>query len=124
MHVFPVNVGHTLLYSVAGLIICSIAGIIFYLVFDPLHMPAAEALDLATQFEVAADGLQQAQGSEPRDIACVFGHVKAHTHVAFGPQVVDFVRLDVVEQVCEPARHGQVAVVEGIDSTFPLLKKS
>jgi hypothetical protein len=47
-----------------------------------------------------ADRLQQSHGPQSGDVTSVFRDVKTHTDMALGPKVVDFIRLDIINQVC------------------------
>jgi len=46
------------------------------------------------------------------DVAGVLRHVERHAHMRLRPEVVDLVRLEVVEQLHHLHRVGEVAVVE------------
>ena len=59
-----------------------------------------------------ADGLENALGAQAVDVAGVFRDVEADPHVRLGPQIVDFVRLQLIEQLHHLHRVGQVAVVQ------------
>jgi len=67
------------------------------------------------------DGLQEPQGSQTRDVAGVFRHVKAHPHVALRAEVIDFVRLDLMEEIRQVTGDAEVSVVE-VHARFGIVK--
>ena len=59
-----------------------------------------------------ANGLEQAQGANAVDVGSVFRTFKAHSHMALGAEVVDFVGLRFLHDAYEVAGVAQVAVVQ------------
>ena len=58
-----------------------------------------------------ADGLEQAQGTERVGVGRVLGRLEAHLHVALGGEVVDLVRLVLLDEADEVGGIRHVAVV-------------
>ncbi len=59
-----------------------------------------------------ANGFEDAQRTEPVGIRGVFGSFERHLHVAHGGEVVDLVRLHLLNDADQVGRVGHVAVVE------------
>ncbi len=79
------------------------------------HLGAAglvEANLLPAVLHVAADGLQQPDDPHAHHVHGVLGLIEAHADMALGAQVVDLVRLDLIQQIAEGPRVGEVTVVE------------
>src|SRR3972149_2958879 len=58
------------------------------------------------------DGLQDAHGAEPCDITGVFRQIEAHPHMRLSRQVVNLIRLHVVDQLDQVARSGYISVMQ------------
>jgi len=58
------------------------------------------------------DSFQDPQGAEGIGIGGVFRRFEAHSHVALGPQVVDLVGLDLLDDLDQVAAVGQIAVMQ------------
>ena len=60
----------------------------------------------------AADGLQEPGDPQAGHIPGIFGHVEADPHMALGGQVIDFVRLDIVDQMAELPGVAQIPIMQ------------
>lgn len=59
-----------------------------------------------------AYGLKYAQGADPIGVGGVFGLLKAYRHVGLSRQIVNLVRLDLLNDAYQAGRICQVAVVQ------------
>jgi hypothetical protein len=59
-----------------------------------------------------AQGFEDTRGADAGDIAGVFGNVETHTHMALRAEMVNLVRLEVVDELHEIPAISEVAVVE------------
>ncbi len=76
------------------------------------HLRRGGLVDAGVLEPQLADRLQQPAGAEARHLAGVLGHVEGDADVALGPQVVDLVGPELLEQEVERGAVVQVAVVE------------
>ena len=60
----------------------------------------------------AADGFEKAHGAQAGDVAGVFGHVETDAHMALRGQMVELVRREAVDQIQDPFRAGEIAVMQ------------
>ena len=71
-------------------------------------------VDAATLLDAEdAHGFEQAQGTETVGVGRVLGLLERHGDMALRGEVVDFVRLDLLDHAHEAGRIGQVAIVQG-----------
>jgi hypothetical protein len=59
-----------------------------------------------------ADGFEDAQGAHTVGVGGIFGGLEADRHVAHGAEVVDFVRLGLLDDTDQVGGVGEVAVVQ------------
>ena len=59
-----------------------------------------------------ADGLEHAQGADRIGIRGVFGRFERHRHVALRRQVIDFVRLHLLDDPNQVRGVGQIAIMQ------------
>ena len=59
-----------------------------------------------------AHGLEDAQGAEGIHVGGVFGRLEAHRHMALGTEVVDLIRLHLLNDPDQVDAVGEAAIVE------------
>jgi len=59
-----------------------------------------------------SNGFQYAQCSDPVGIRGILRYIKAHFHMAHGPQVVYFIRLHLLDDTDQVRAVGQIAIME------------
>ena len=65
-----------------------------------------------------ADRFEDAQGADPVGVGSVFGGFEGNRHVGHGRQVVDFVRLHLLDDADQVGGVGEIAVVEDEVAVF------
>lgn len=76
-----------------------------------IHL-AARGLVKARLYPGFTDSLQNTDRAHPGDVRRVFGNVKTHAHMALGAKIVNFVGLQLVEQLGHVDGIGKVAVMQ------------
>ena len=61
---------------------------------------------------VIADGFQQADHAHGHHVHGVFGLIETHPHMALGAQVVDFIRLDIVQHIAQSPGIRKISVMQ------------
>ena len=77
----------------------------------PEHL-AARGLIEAGFNAGAAEDLQDTRRPEGGDVSRVFGEIEAHPDVTLGAEVVDLVGLEVVDEIGQLLRIGQIPIME------------
>src|SRR6266404_717126 len=58
------------------------------------------------------DGFEEAHCAESGDVAGIFGHIEADSHVALRSEVIKLIGRKGVNQIEDPFRAGEIAVME------------
>lgn len=67
---------------------------------------------LAALPDVISHCLEQPERAERIDVGSILRDIKGHLHVTLSPEIIDFVRPDLLQNVSKRRPVGQVAVVE------------